>query len=204
MKTDLAIRATAARLSLWRGPPGPRSGPAMRELAIIADGGMRVRDGRIVAVGTRAEIEKAAPRTPRSSMPVDASFCPALLTLTRIRSSRATAPPNLNARVEGATYAEIAASGGGIRSTVRQTREATDDDLLAAGRRYSDWFLRGGTTTVEAKSGYGLSTRGRNQDPADHSPAQRRRASALRAYFSGRARSARRISRPHRRTTSIW
>jgi imidazolonepropionase len=53
-------------------------------------------------------------------------------------------------RVEGATYAEIAASGGGIRSTVRQTREATDEALLAAGRRYADWFLRG-STTVEAK-----------------------------------------------------
>ena len=94
-------------------------------------------------------------------------------------------------RVEGATYAEIAASGGGIRSTVRQTREASDDDLLAAGRRYADWFLRGGTTTIEAKSGYGLSTRSRNQNPADHSPTQRRRPSALRPHFPGRPRSPR-------------
>jgi len=60
-------------------------------------------------------------------------------------------------RAEGATYAEIAARGGGIRSTVRLTREAGEADLLAAARGYGAWFLRGGTTTIEAKSGYGLS-----------------------------------------------
>src|ERR1019366_400691 len=60
-------------------------------------------------------------------------------------------------RVEGATYAEIAASGGGIRATVRVTREASSDTLLSSARCYQDWFLAGGTTTIEAKSGYGLS-----------------------------------------------
>jgi imidazolonepropionase len=59
-------------------------------------------------------------------------------------------------RVEGLTYQEIAASGGGIRSTVRQTRAASEDDLLASSSRYVEWFLRNGTTTIEAKSGYGL------------------------------------------------
>ncbi len=59
-------------------------------------------------------------------------------------------------RAAGATYQQIAAAGGGIRSTVRKTRAAGEDDLVAAGRRYAAWFLRGGTTTIEAKSGYGL------------------------------------------------
>jgi imidazolonepropionase len=59
--------------------------------------------------------------------------------------------------VAGASYAEIAAPGGGIRATVRRTREAPAAALLAAARRYTDWFLSGGTTTIEAKSGYGLS-----------------------------------------------
>src|SRR6185503_7732339 len=58
---------------------------------------------------------------------------------------------------QGATYQEIAARGGGIQSTVNRTRAASLDDLVCAGRRYADWFLRCGTTTVEAKSGYGLS-----------------------------------------------
>src|SRR6266550_978523 len=59
-------------------------------------------------------------------------------------------------RASGATYREIAARGGGIRSTVRTTRNASQSDLVKAGKRYADWFLRTGTTTIEAKSGYGL------------------------------------------------
>jgi imidazolonepropionase len=59
-------------------------------------------------------------------------------------------------RSRGATYQEIAARGGGIQSTVRATRAATIDELVATGKRYASWFLRTGTTTVEAKSGYGL------------------------------------------------
>jgi imidazolonepropionase len=60
-------------------------------------------------------------------------------------------------RAEGRSYQEIAAAGGGIRSTVRRTRAATEDELFAAALRRAQWFLRTGTTTVEAKSGYGLS-----------------------------------------------
>ena len=59
-------------------------------------------------------------------------------------------------RASGATYREIAARGGGIRSTVRSTRNASEADLVRASKRYTDWFLRNGTTTIEAKSGYGL------------------------------------------------
>jgi len=60
-------------------------------------------------------------------------------------------------RASGASYEEIAAGGGGIRSTVRKTRAATEDELLAQATKHSRWLIRGGTTTVEAKSGYGLS-----------------------------------------------
>jgi imidazolonepropionase len=60
-------------------------------------------------------------------------------------------------RVAGSSYQEIAAAGGGIRSTVRRTRAATEDDLVETASRYGQWFLRNGTTTIEAKSGYGLS-----------------------------------------------
>ena len=59
-------------------------------------------------------------------------------------------------RIAGATYQEIAAAGGGILRTVKLTRAASEDELLAAARRHRDWMLRGGTTTLEAKSGYGL------------------------------------------------
>jgi len=60
-------------------------------------------------------------------------------------------------RSSGATYEEIAARGGGIRSTVRKTRAATEAELLRQAEKHASWFLQGGTTTVEAKSGYGLS-----------------------------------------------
>jgi imidazolonepropionase len=157
MKTDLAVLNCRQVVTL-AGPPGPRSGSAMRELAIVTDGGLLVRDGCIAAVGPRAEIERACTADTeivdaggRIVLPgfVDAHTHPVFA------GNRAG---EFERRVEGATYAEIAASGGGIRSTVSQTRDASDETLLAAGRRYSDWFLRGGTTTIEAKSGYGLST----------------------------------------------
>jgi imidazolonepropionase len=61
-------------------------------------------------------------------------------------------------RAAGVSYQEIAAAGGGIRSTVRRTRAATEDELFASALRREAWFLRTGTTTVEAKSGYGLSS----------------------------------------------
>jgi imidazolonepropionase len=57
----------------------------------------------------------------------------------------------------GATYEQIAADGGGIRSTVAKTREASEVELFVAGERHAKWFVEGGTTTIEAKSGYGLS-----------------------------------------------
>ena len=59
-------------------------------------------------------------------------------------------------RCEGMTYQQISEQGGGIRSTVRSTRAATEAELIEIGRKHAEWFLRGGTTTIEAKSGYGL------------------------------------------------
>ena len=140
------------------GPARARTGAEMRELAIIADGALVARDGRILKVGTRAEIERLASANAeivdaggRVVLPgfVDAHTHPVFA------GNRAD---EFEQRAAGATYAEIAARGGGIRSTVRHTREAGEADLLAAARRYRGWFLRGGTTTIEAKSGYGLTT----------------------------------------------
>ena len=140
------------------GPPRPRIGPELRRLAVIPDGAMLIRDGRIHAIGSRrdAELQVAA----RAEI-VDAGgriVLPGFVdahTHTVFAGNRAD---EFEARTEGATYQEIAERGGGIRSTVRRTREASEAELLNAARRYRSWFLAGGTTTVEAKSGYGLST----------------------------------------------
>src|SRR5580658_9963047 len=139
------------------GPARARRGAEMRDLAVIPDGALLAYDGRIVKVGTRAEIERAAGGSVevvdaggRIVMPgfVDAHAHPVFA---------GTRADEFEERMQGVSYAQIAARGGGICSTVRKTREATEDELLAAARRYRGWFVRGGTTTIEAKSGYGLS-----------------------------------------------
>ena len=127
------------------------------DLGIVSDGAMFARDGRIVRAGTRSEIVSLiGPETEiadvggRVVMPgfVDAH------THLVFAGHRAG---EFEQRCAGASYREIAAAGGGIRATVRATRAATEDELIAAGRRHIEWMLRSGTTTAEVKSGYGLS-----------------------------------------------
>lgn len=156
MPEQLAI-VNCKQLVTLAGPARPRVGAELRELAIIADGAMIVRGAHIEHIGTRAEIERligndceVVDARGRVVMPgfVDAHTHPVFA---------GTRANEYEERAGGATYQEIAAKGGGIQSTVRATRAATIDELVTAGQRYAQWFLRGGTTTVEAKSGYGLS-----------------------------------------------
>ena len=117
---------------------------------------MLVRGEYIEAVGRRREIEslidadcEVIDAGHRLVMPgfVDAHTHPVF---AGIRANE------FEQRASGASYREIAERGGGIRSTVRATRNASQSDLVRIGKRYADWFLRNGTTTIEAKSGYGL------------------------------------------------
>ena len=155
MKRSLAIIG-ASQLVTLAGPGCPRTGAEMLELGIINHGAMLIRNGRIVQTGARAEIEplidadcEVVDAGERVVMPgfVDAHTHPVFA------GNRAD---EFEMRAAGKSYQEIAAAGGGIRSTVLKTRAAGEDELFAASRRYSEWFLRAGTTTVEAKSGYGL------------------------------------------------
>lgn len=129
----------------------------MCDLSIIADGAMLVRDERIDKVGARGEIE---PLIGKDHEVVDAGgriVLPGFVDAHTHPVFAGTRAGEFEERSKGATYQEIAARGGGIKSTVRATRAATVDNLLSSGKRYAHWFLRSGTTTVEAKSGYGLS-----------------------------------------------
>lgn len=155
MDKSLAIIGASQLVTLAR-PRRPRVVAEMRELAIINDGAMLIRNGRIVQTGARGEIEplidadcEVVDAGKRVVMPgfVDAHTHPVFA------GNRAD---EFEMRAAGKSYQEIAASGGGIRSTVIKTRAASEDELFVASRRYSEWFLRSGTTTVEAKSGYGL------------------------------------------------
>jgi imidazolonepropionase len=128
----------------------------MRELAIIPDGAMLVRNDRIAAVGTRAEIEPLAPQDTQVVEAQGRVVMPGFVDAHTHLIFAGNRSDEFEMRCAGATYQQISERGGGIRSTVRRTRAASEDDLVATGRKHARWFLSGGTTTVEAKSGYGL------------------------------------------------
>jgi imidazolonepropionase len=155
-ETRLVV-VNCSQLVTLAGPRRPRVGAEMRELSVIEDGAMLVRGGRIERTGARAEIEplidagrEVLDAGGRVVMPgfVDAHAHPVFA------GDRAD---EFEKRAAGVSYQEIAAAGGGIRSTVRRTRAAGEDELWRTALGRQRWFLRTGTTTVEAKSGYGLS-----------------------------------------------
>jgi imidazolonepropionase len=155
MSGDLAV-INISQLITLNGPRRPRGGAEMRDLAIIHDGALSIRDGRIERTGTRRAIEPML----AGCQVIDAGGRVVMPGFVDAHAHPVFAGDRLDEfemRASGATYQEIATAGGGIRSTVRKTRAATEDDLFESAKRYSRWFLRTGTTTVEAKSGYGLS-----------------------------------------------
>ncbi len=145
----------ASQLVTVAGRKRPRTGRELSELAIIPDGGMLIRDGRIELVGPSAEIENKS----GDAEVIDASGKVVLPGFVDAHTHLVFAGNRLDdfeRRARGDTYEQIAKAGGGIWSTVEKTRSATDAELLAQARRHAEWFLRCGTTTVESKSGYGL------------------------------------------------
>src|SRR5918997_230352 len=139
------------------GPARPRVGPELRELGIVANGGLFVRDGLIGRVGTSAEISSLIDA---NTTAVDAGgrvVLPGFVDAHTHPVFAGTRVDEFEERSSGATYQEIATRGGGIQSTVNRTRASSLNELITTCRRYANWFLRGGTTTIEAKSGYGLS-----------------------------------------------
>lgn len=159
MRSECACLAVVncAQLVTLAGPARPRVRDELTQLAIVANGGMLIRDGRITAVGATRNIQR---KITTEYEVVDAAGCVVLPGFVDAHTHAVFAGTRVDEyelRASGATYEQIAEAGGGIRSTVRKTRAASEDDLFEVSRRYSQWFLRSGTTTVEAKSGYGLS-----------------------------------------------
>ncbi|UWZ82192.1 imidazolonepropionase [Occallatibacter riparius] len=137
------------------GPARPRVGAELHEVGIRENAALLLEHGRIAAVGSSDEIRSKVPLhevLDAQGRCVTPGFVDAHTHLV-FAGNRAD---EYEKRIAGATYQEIAAAGGGILRTVRLTREASEDELLASTRRHRDWMLRGGTTTIEAKSGYGL------------------------------------------------
>ncbi len=134
-----------------------RTGRALAEIRVHRSAAIAVRDGRIVAVGEEALIRARF----RASRELDArggTVVPGFVDAHTHPVFAATREDEFEMRTRGATYLEIAAAGGGILSSVRGLRTAPREELLARLLVRLDRFLELGTTTIEAKSGYGLST----------------------------------------------
>ncbi len=157
-EVDLLI-VHASQLVTVAGPnERPRTGPDLATLGLVADGAIAASDGVIVAVGPTAQVlDEVAPGAHCETL--DAGTCVVLPGFvdphTHLIFAGARAD-EFERRLAGATYQEIATSGGGIASTVRATRAATEEQLVALGHKRLHRLLAHGTTTVEVKSGYGL------------------------------------------------
>ena len=156
----------ASQLVTLSGPKRPRVGKDLSELGVIRDGGVLIRDGKIDSIGPSEQIERTL--TDFFGQGSGASKDVEIVDL----GGRVVLPGFVDAhthlvfggnrlddferRARGESYEQIAKAGGGIWSTVEKTRAATEEQLFEQSKKHADWFLKCGTTTVEAKSGYGL------------------------------------------------
>lgn len=156
MTNELLI-VNASQLITLAGAPRPRLAAEMRELGIIKNGSLLARDGTIVAIGSYADVRQQAQAGYTELDATGRVVMPGFVDAHTHTVFAGTREDEYEMRIRGISYQEIAAGGGGIRSTVRKTRAASEEELfeiaVARGRR----FLEYGTTTIEAKSGYGLS-----------------------------------------------
>lgn len=136
---------------------GARRGKALSNLGIIKDGALLVRDGLIAAVGPRAKIE-ALPQA-KSAEKVDLGgrvVLPGFVDSHTHLIHAASRAEEYELKIAGASYEEIARKGGGILNSVNKLRAATSEELEERALAALEQFAAYGTTTIEAKSGYGL------------------------------------------------
>jgi imidazolonepropionase len=146
----------ASQLLTLRGH-GPRRGDSLSNLGLIKDGALLVRDGLIAAVGTRTEVEKLAEA--RTAKKIDLGGRVALPGFADSHTHlvhAASRAEEYELKIAGASYEEIARKDGGILNSVKKLREATSEVLKKRALLALKQFAAHGTTTLEAKSGYGL------------------------------------------------
>ena len=127
-------------------------------LGIIDNGAIGIQDGRIVRVGMRTEL---AGHRAREILPLGGAWVtPGLVDCHTHLIFAGNRADEHAMRRAGASYEEIALAGGGIASTVKKTRDASEAELLASAAMRLDALMKGGVTTIEIKSGYGLDVEG--------------------------------------------
>lgn len=154
----LAILNISQLLTLRSSTTGPRAGKNQSDLGIIENGAVLISGDKILEVGKTPTIKK---KISRKTKVIDAKgkvITPGLVDSHTHLIFAGNRADEFELRIQGKTYQEIAQMGGGINSTVTQTRKTSAKELLKSGMERLDRMLSFGTTTVEAKSGYGLST----------------------------------------------
>ena len=157
MKADLLIHSAAQLCVIPPHDGGPQRGQSLGDLGLVEDGAVACADGRIVAVGPTVEVRADW----QAAVELDASgcvVCPGFVDAHTHVVWAGDRADEFVQRVQGATYQEIQARGGGIMATVRATRTVALVQLVAESRARLDRMLIQGTTTAEVKTGYGLST----------------------------------------------
>jgi imidazolonepropionase len=152
--TTLVLRNAGQLLTL--AGPAPRLGAALRDLAIIENGALAIAGERIAAVGTWADV---APWVGPETEVLDAGgrvIMPGFVDCHTHAVFAGSREREFVQKIEGRAYLDILAAGGGILSTVRATRAASEEGLTRIAAGYLSRMLAQGTTTAEIKSGYGL------------------------------------------------
>lgn len=155
-KIDLLIH-NATQLVTCASPEGPKRGETMAEVGLIMDGAVAIAEGEIVAVGPSAEMQ-AVYTADETIDAGDKVVCPGLIDPHTHLVYAGDRVAEFEQRIQGTSYMEIMEAGGGIVSTMRATRAASLEQLVAESRPRLEEMLSLGTTTVEVKSGYGLDT----------------------------------------------
>jgi len=144
-----------AQLATPAGTDAPLRGRALGEVEVVSDAYLLCEDGRVTAVGRMRDLEP-----PEGDVEeIDGRGRCAIPGLVDCHTHACFAGDRVEEfalRAAGASYEELHAAGGGILSTVRATRGATEGELVEVVRQHGGWMLEHGTTTFEAKSGYGL------------------------------------------------
>ncbi len=156
--TDLLI-TNIGELCRMSDRPGPQAGPAQGDTGSVRDAALAIADGAVVAAGPRAEVERAHGN--KAGQTLDArgrAVIPGWVDAHTHLLFAGTREDEFALRIQGKTYQEIAAAGGGIHASVRHFRQASDGAILLRARHNLAHALEHGTTTIEIKSGYGLST----------------------------------------------
>jgi len=155
LPSNLLITGASQLLTL-RGRV-PRRGKALSELGIVKNGAVLIRDGMIAAVGSRADIESLPEARTAEKLDVGGRVVlPGFVDSHTHLIHAASRAEEYELKIAGASYEEIARKGGGILNSVKKLRAATAEALKKRSHRALQEFAAHGTTTLEAKSGYGL------------------------------------------------